>query len=474
MNFEAIIGLEIHVEMKTKSKMFSSSYNLFDSKPNHNLTYLDLAFPGCLPRVNKQAVINAIRVSNVLNMKIDRSLLFERKNYFYADLPKGYQITQQFRPIGSEGYIEIETENGIKRINIERLHMEEDTAKQLHFSNRSLLDFNRAGVPLVEIVSKPEIKNGEEARKYVEAIRDIVVYTNVSDGKMEEGSLRCDVNVSIRPVGVKELGTKVEIKNLNSIANIERAIDFDIKRQAKILLSGGTIQQETRRFDELKKETVLMRVKNDSVDYKYFTDSNIAPINLSEEFIEDAINSCPELLSSKKERFINEFGLSKVEADFILSNKEQAFYFEEICKFSKYYKLNFIWISVELQTILNKEQVNIQDVNITPSDIAKIVNAISENKITTKQGREFLSSLYYKNDDLDLLLKEASNNIVSDESSLMSLIKEVIDNNPQSIEDYNNGKSRALGFLVGQVMKLSKGKANPSIVSKLILELLNK
>ena len=297
MNFEAVIGLEIHVEMKTKSKMFSSSANNFDAKVNENISPLDFAFPGTLPVVNKEAVRKAIRVCNALHMNIDKEIWFERKNYFYSDLPKGYQITQQFRPIGSDGYLLIDLENGEqKRINIERLHMEEDTCKQLHFRDYTLLDYNRAGVPLVEIVSRPEIKNGTEAMKYVEEIRNIVTYADVSDGKMEEGSLRCDVNISIMPCGSKTFGTKVEIKNLNSISNIQKAIDFEIQRQTKLILKGFKVEQETRRYDDAKKETVLMRKKTDAVDYKYFTDPNIAPILMSDEFVQDAIDTCPELL----------------------------------------------------------------------------------------------------------------------------------------------------------------------------------
>ena len=332
MNFEAVIGLEIHVETKSNCKMFSSSPNKFSTNPNSQCSVFDLAFPGVMPSVNKKCVINALRVCHALHMKIDNELWFDRKNYFYSDLPKGYQITQQFRPIGKDGYLILDIDDKKVRINIERLHMEEDTCKQLHLRDETLLDYNRAGVPLIEIVSRPEIKNGLEAMKYVEKIRDIVTYADVSDGKMEEGSLRCDVNVSIRPVGSEKFGTKVEIKNLNSLANIQKAIDFEIKRQSSLLLKGIAIEQETRRYDELKKETVLMRVKTDAVDYKYFTEPNIIPILLSDEFITDAITSCPELLDHKLERYMNEYKLSKYDSLVILSNKDNANYFEEILK----------------------------------------------------------------------------------------------------------------------------------------------
>ena len=283
MNFEAVIGLEIHVEMKTKSKMFSSAPINFSDEPNTDTTYLDFAFPGTMPVVNKEAVRKAIQMCNALHMEIDDELWFDRKNYFYSDLPKGYQITQQARPIGKNGYLEIEIDGEKRKIGIERLHMEEDTCKQTHFNDYTLLDYNRAGIPLIEIVSLPVMHTGLEARKYVEKIREFVTFSGVSDGKMEEGSLRCDVNISLRPYGSDKFGTKVEIKNLNSIANIEKAIDYEILRQSRLLFKGEDIIQETRRFDEAKKETILMRVKTDAVDYKYFTEPNITPIKLSKE-----------------------------------------------------------------------------------------------------------------------------------------------------------------------------------------------
>jgi aspartyl-tRNA(Asn)/glutamyl-tRNA(Gln) amidotransferase subunit B len=382
MNFEAVIGLEIHVEMKTKSKMFSSSANDFSSKVNENISPLDFAFPGTLPVVNKEAVRKAIRVCNALHMNIDQEVWFERKNYFYSDLPKGYQITQQFRPIGSDGYLVIDLENGEqKRINIERLHMEEDTCKQLHFRDHTLLDYNRAGVPLVEIVSRPEIKNGTEAMKYVEEIRNIVTYADVSDGKMEEGSLRCDVNISIMPCGSKKFGTKVEIKNLNSTSNIQIAIDFEIQRQTKLILKGFEVEQETRRYDDVKKETVLMRKKTDAVDYKYFTEPNIAPIALSDEFVKDAIDTCPELLRAKKARFEKQYGLNSYDIDLLLTNKAIANFYEEVAKNSKHYKLVANWINVDIMSHLNATKKGIENFEIAAKPLSILINAAGDNKI---------------------------------------------------------------------------------------------
>lgn len=471
MNFEAVIGLEIHVETKSNSKMFSSSPNKFSTNPNSQCSVFDLAFPGVMPSVNKKCVINALRVCHALHMKIDNELWFDRKNYFYSDLPKGYQITQQFRPIGKDGYLILEIDDKKVRINIERLHMEEDTCKQLHLRDETLLDYNRAGVPLIEIVSRPEIKNGLEAMKYVEKIRDIVTYADVSDGKMEEGSLRCDVNVSIRPVGSDKFGTKVEIKNLNSLANIQKAIDFEIKRQSSLLLKGIAIEQETRRYDELKKETVLMRVKTDAVDYKYFTEPNIIPILLSDEFITDAITSCPELLDHKLERYMNEYKLSKYDSLVILSNKDNANYFEEILKYTNEYKLAANWVSVDIQSYLNKTNKSILEFPISSKDIAILINAIKDNKVSNKIAKDIFSKAL-QGENIEELLEKS--NQVSDVSELLKLVNEVLHQNQESINLIKNGKDRALGFLVGQVMKLSKGKANPALTSKLIKEEIEK
>ena len=469
MEFEAVIGLEIHVEMKTISKMFSSGPVSFGEDPNTQVNIVDMGFPGIMPTVNKQAVINAIRVSNALHMQIDDTVMFERKNYFYSDLPKGYQITQQFRPIGSEGYLEISTPEGTKRIGIERLHMEEDTCKQLHSWDFSLLDYNRAGIPLIEIVSKPELRSGLEAAKYVEKIRSIVSFLDVSDGKMEEGSLRCDVNISLREKGTTKFGTKVEIKNLNSIANIQKAIDFEISRQSIILDFGGVIEQETRRFDEGSKETVLMRVKTDAVDYKYFTEPNIAPIKLSKEFIEEAIKTSPELAEVKLERY-KSLGLNEYDSSLLIADRNIANYFDEGVKLGVNPKLFANWVIGDIQSILNKEDISINQFKIKPSQMVELIKLIEEGKISNKQARDFFSEMLKKDISPKELLKESGTTLISDEETLKQIINEVLSVNEQSIIDYKNGKDRALGFLVGQVMKKTQGKANPASTSKLLIE----
>lgn len=475
MNFEPVIGLEIHVQMKTKSKMFSSSPNSFSRFPNSEVTPFDMAFPGTMPVVNKQAVINAIRVANALHMNIDHTLHFDRKNYFYADLPKGFQITQQRRPIGSNGYLMIKDKDGNpKRIGIERIHMEEDTCKQLHFVDYSLLDYNRAGAPLVEIVSYPEMRSDVEASRYVEAIRNIVVYSLTSDGKMEEGSLRVDVNVSLRPYGSSEFGTKVELKNLNSLKNIELALAYEISRQSSILLSGGKVEQETRRFDESSGKTILMRKKTDAVDYKYFPEPNITPIRLSDEFVNEAISTCPELYDSKKNRYLS-YGLAEVDADIILSSLDMAYYFEKCIKGNeKLAKTISNFLIVETNSYLNKNGLTMADFKLAPTDLAKLAS-MQEEGYSHKQCADIFFYCLDNDSSIEdavkaLHIEKQSN----DASEILPMVSEVLDANPQSIADFKGGNGRAIGFLIGQVMKKGKGKINASLVAKIMNEEINK
>lgn len=475
MNFEAVIGLEIHVEMKTKSKMFSASPNSFSRNPNTEITPFDMAYPGTMPLVNKQAVVNAIRVANALHMTIDPLVRFDRKNYFYSDLPKGFQITQQFHPIGRDGYLDVKGKNGeTKRIRIERIHMEEDTCKQLHFADYSLLDYNRAGVPLVEIVSLPDMRNGTEAMHYVEAIRNIVLYSGTSDGKMEEGSLRCDVNVSIRPYGSEEFGTKVELKNLNSTKNIETALDYEIARQSACLLSGVPVQQETRRFDEASGKTVLMRVKTDAVDYKYFPEPNIVPIRLSEEFVQKAIDTCPELYDAKKARYVSA-GLSETDADILLANMDMALYFEKaIAKNEKLAKVIANFLIVEANSYLNKNGISMKEFPLPPETLGEIAS-MQNDGYTHKQCADiFFYCLENNVGAEEARLAKRIEKQVSDDGAVLGFVSAVLDANPQSVADFKAGKDRAKGFLIGQVMKAAKGKVNPAAVAKVMAEELAK
>ena len=463
MNFEAVIGIEIHVEMKTKSKMFSSAPIAFGKEPNTLVQPLDIAFPGTMPRVNKQAVINAIRVSDALHMTIDRELWFDRKNYFYSDLPKGFQITQDARPIGKNGYVDIELSDGrIKRIEIERLHMEEDTCKQLHFPDCTLLDYNRAGTPLIEIVSRPDIRSGEEAMRYVEAIRSIVVFSGVSDGKMEEGSLRCDVNVSIRPYGSDRFGT-----------NVQKAIDFEVKRQAALLLSGIAVEQETRRFDEGKKETILMRKKTDAIDYKYFTEPNLVPIRLSEAFVEEAIRTCPELADSKMKRY-TAAGLTKEEAGQMLQNPEMTAYFDRCMAIQpKRAKAYWNWLISEIAGYLNKNGLDIRALKVSPEHLDSLIAMIEEGTLSFNQARKVFLEMVADDEDPSEIADRLGLKQNSDADEIRKLVEATIEEFPQSVIDYKNGKDRAVGFLVGQIMKKTKGKVNPAITSKFVVEILN-
>lgn len=470
MNFETIIGIEIHCELNTKTKMFSSAPNSFGKEPNTQVSKVDMAFPGILPTVNKKAVEYAIMACSALNLSIDNELWFDRKNYFYSDLPKGFQITQDKRPIGRDGYIEVDTINGVKRIGIERIHMEEDTAKQSHYGDYTLIDYNRCGVPLIEIVSKPDMRSGEEAAKYVEKLRSILSYLGVSDCKMEEGSMRCDINISLRPIGSEKFGVKTEIKNLNSINNIQRAVEFEISRQEKLLLKGLEVEQETRRFDEASKQTVLMRKKTDAVDYKYYTEANIMPIKLSDAFINKAINLVPELPDARFNRFVSELNLSEYDARQLINQKAVADYYEEVLKDYNDPKITANWILGDVYSYLNKNNLTIKDFKLSTSNLAKLLTLLKQGKISSKQGKEIFNIIIETNEDPETIAKAKGMVQESDEGLIMEYINEVLRDNPQAIATYKSGRDNILGFLVGQVMKKSKGKANPAITSKLLKE----
>ena len=463
--YDVIIGIEIHIQMKTKSKMFSSAPSSFGREVNKEVDLYDFAFPGTLPTVNKEAVINAIRLANALHMKIDDVLMFERKNYFYSDLPKGYQLTQQFRPLGKDGYLSI----GDRNIKIERLHIEEDTCKQVHLFDHSLLDYNRAGIPLVEVVSRPDIKTAEEAAQYVEHIKSIVSFLGVSEGKMEEGSLRCDINISLKNKNQNELGTKVEIKNLNSISNIKKAINYEINRQSELLDNGQLIKQETRRYDEANKKTVLMRIKIDEIDYKCFTDPNIPPIHLSKEFIDNAISSSPELADSKKARYIS-LGLSEYDASLLVSSKEVSDYFDKLISNNVNPKSAANWINGEIQSYLNKIDTSISDFKIKPERMAELLILVETNKISIKQAREIFATMLDDDRNLEEIIIEKGLIQNNDEEDLKQTISRILNNNPKAIKDYKNGYDKAIGYLMGQVMKETKGNANPSLANKIIIE----
>lgn len=469
MKFDVVIGLEMHIQMKTRSKMFSCGPVSFGMSPNSKVNIVDIGFPGAMPTVNKQAVINAIRVSHALHMSIDDVVQFERKNYYYSDLPKGYQLTQQFRPIGSHGYLYIKTSEGERKIGIERLHLEEDTCKQIHIGEYTYLDYNRAGIPLIEVVTLPGIKNGEEAAKYVEKIRSIVTFLDVSDGKMENGSLRCDINISLKEKGKDKFGTKVEIKNLNSINNIQKAIDYEIKRQSEVLENGGVIKQETRRFDESSKKTVVMRMKTNAIDYKFFTDPNIPPIKLTSQFIKHAIDTSPELAEARLVKYKN-LGLNDYVSNLLVENKEISDYYDSAVKTGANPGLLANWVTGEVQSILNKENISVKDFPISPEQLGELVILIDNEKISNRQGKELFYKMLDNPKSINRLLDQSDASMISDEKTLVNIVNKVIDMNSQAVSDYKNGKEKSLGYIVGQVMKETQGKANPNMTSKLVLE----
>lgn len=473
MELEAVIGLEIHVELKTNSKMFSSAPVSFGDTPNTKAGIYDMAFPGALPLPNKKAVVYAIRVCNALHMDIDRTLIFDRKNYFYSDLPKGYQITQHYRPIGRDGYLNINIDGKDKKIAIERLQIEEDACKQTHIGNNTFIDYNRAGIPLLEIVSSPEIKNGLEAVKYVEKIRSIVTFLDVSDGKMEEGSLRCDVNVSVKEKGKDGFGTKVEIKNVSTLTNIQRTIDFEIERQSRILSSGQIVKQETRRYDENKRQTELMRVKTDDVDYKYFTDPNIPPIVLEDGFIIDAINSSPKL-AEERMKFYQELGVNDYALAIIFANKDMADYYDISTKSGACTKIIANWLIGEVQSYLNKNNISIKEFKVSPLNLGRLILLVENNVISNKQAKAVFDKMVIDNQEPEVIIKELGLTNISDEDALKKMINELLDDNKELVIEYKNGKNKVLDFFVGQIMKKTKGNANPMLTSRLLIQEINR
>jgi aspartyl-tRNA(Asn)/glutamyl-tRNA(Gln) amidotransferase subunit B len=466
MTYETVIGIEIHCELKTRSKMFSGAPVTYGAAPNTAVNEIDLGHPGVLPSLNKAAVQKALQACMALNLSIDPLVRFDRKNYFYADLPKGFQITQQFYPIGKEGWLDIEVDGETRRIRINRLHMEEDTAKQYHVEDASWIDFNRAGVPLVEIVSEADLRTAKEAMAYVDKLRNILVYLDVTDGKMEEGSLRCDINISLRPVGTTAFGTKTEIKNINSISNIEKAVASEIARQSALLDAGQPVEQATRRYDDVAKTTVLMRMKEGSVDYKYFPEPNIPPVLLSQTWIDAIRLALPELPDARYARY-RSLGLSDYDAGQLIQNKALSDLFDALLPQVKSVKLAANWCLGDLLANLSQDQLTQKSYALNLSELAAMINALADQTISSKQAKDIFGHLL-EGQGYDATVKALDIVQVSDTSVLSALVDEVLNENPQSIVDYHAGKDRALGFLVGQLMKKSKGQANPALSSELL------
>ena len=468
MNYETVIGIEIHCELKTKSKMFSGAPVAVNMQPNTCVNEIDLGHPGVLPSLNKEAVRLSVLACSALNLEIDPVVRFDRKNYYYSDLPKGFQITQQFHPIGQHGYIDLELEEGTKRIRINRLHMEEDTAKQYHADDETWIDFNRAGTPLIEIVSEADIRSAKEAMAYVEKLRNILVYLDVTDGKMEEGSLRCDINISLREIGTEAFGVKTEVKNLNSISNIERAIQAEVERQSALLNAGDVVEQATRRYDDVAKTTILMRKKEGTVDYKYFPEPNIPPIRLDQKWIESIQASMPELPDVRHARYIG-LGLSDYDAQVLISNKALSDFFDQLLKHTSYVKLAANYCISDLLANISQKELSDESYALKIEEMGQLINGLGKQDISSKQAKDIFVELL-KGKDYQATIKALNIEQVSDTSVLSAMIEAVLEENEQSIIDYHNGKDRALGFLMGQIMKKSKGQANPALTNKLLLE----
>lgn len=474
MNFETVIGLEVHVELKTDSKIFSSAPNHFGAEPNTNTTVVELGYPGVLPVMNKQVVDFAMKAALALNMEIEQETKMDRKNYFYPDNPKAYQISQFDKPIGKNGWIDIEVDGYTKRIGITRLHMEEDAGKLSHGDSYSLVDFNRQGTPLVEIVSEPDIRTPNEAYAYLEKLKSIIQYTNVSDCKMEEGSLRCDANISIRPYGQEEFGTKTELKNLNSFNFVRKGLEYEEVRQAEVLLSGGVIEQETRRFDDKTGKTILMRVKEGTDDYRYFPEPDLVRISIDDEWLERVRQSIPELPDARKKRYVEELGLTAYDAGVLVINKEISDFFDAMIAAGADAKLSANWLMGDVSAYLNAEQKEIGATALTPENLAGMVKLIVDGTISSKIAKKVFVELVENGGTAEEIVKAKGLVQISDEGALREIVTQTLDANPQSIEDYKNGKDRAIGFLVGQIMKATKGQANPPLVNKLLLEEISK
>ncbi|EHL99226.1 aspartyl/glutamyl-tRNA(Asn/Gln) amidotransferase, B subunit [Lentilactobacillus parafarraginis F0439] len=473
MNFETTIGLEVHVELKTHSKIFSPSPVEFGDEPNANTNVIDWGYPGVLPTTNKGVVHDGIMAGLALHAQIERQPHFDRKNYFYPDNPKAYQITQSETPIAHDGWVEIEIDGNKKKIGIAEMHIEEDAGKNTHATDHSYVDLNRQGTPLIEIVSKPDIASPEEAYAYLEQLRQIVQFTGVSDVKMEEGSMRVDTNISIRPVGQKEYGTKVEMKNINSFNYVRKSLDYEEQRQQRVLMSGGSIQQETRRFDETTGQTELMRVKEGSDDYRYFPEPDLPVLTISQEWIDQIESELPEPPAKRRERYVNELGITDYDAMVITQTKEMSDFYEAMIKAGADAKLAANYLQGDVNAYLNDNQVELQNTKITPEHLATMIKLITDGTISSKMAKKVFKAIT-KGDEPKKFVEDKGMVQLSDPAQLQPLVDKVVGANPQSVEDFHNGKDRAIGFLVGQIMKETHGKANPQVVNKLLKDSMNK
>ena len=478
MNWETVIGLEIHVQLSTKSKIFSGASAVYGSEQNTNTSLVDLGYPGVLPVLNKEAVMMAIKFGLAIEASIAERSIFARKNYFYPDLPKGYQISQYELPIVSEGSLTIRLDDGTdKRIGVTRAHLEEDAGKSIHdmFDNETAIDLNRAGTPLLEIVSEPELSSAKEASLYMQKMHQLVRYLKISDGNMQEGSFRCDANVSLRPDGEKKLGTRAEIKNINSFRFIENAINYEIERQKELLEEGKEVIQETRLYDADRDETRSMRSKEEANDYRYFPDPDLLPISIDSSLIETITSSLPEKLEEKLERYTNQLSIKEEDAYEITRNIDLIDYFEESLEtYNRNPQLLANFLLTEIMAITNKANILINDLDITPQSLAQLIERLDDGTISSKIAKDILNQLKDGNFSVDDLIEDQGLQQITDEDQIKSVVLEVINEHQEQKNQYLSGKEQVLGFLIGKVMQKTKGKANPKLVNDLMKQELSK
>ena len=472
--YEVVIGLEVHAQLKTKSKIFAPDSTEFGNEQNSQISPITLGMPGVLPVLNKECVNMGIKLGLALNCEIPERCKFDRKQYFYPDLPKGYQISQYDEPICVNGHIDI---NG-KRIGITRAHLEEDAGKLVHVgsagiagSTYSLVDLNRAGTPLLEIVSEPDMRSSEEAKNYMEELRNIVRYIGVCDGNLEEGSMRCDANISIMPKGSKEFGTRAEIKNVNSFRALQRAIEYEIDRQIEIVEEGGEVVQETRLWDDNAGETRSMRGKEDAHDYRYFPEPDLMPLSISREWVEDIRKSMPELPSQKRQRYMD-LGLSEYDASVIVEQMQSALFFDKVLELGGNAKIAVNFMMGEIAAYLKEKHIEITDTKLTPKNLAELVGLIEKNTISNNIGKQILIEMIEEGTKASEIVEKKGLSQITDVDAIRKMVEEVVNNNPQQVEQYRSGKTNILGFFVGQIMKATKGRANPKTVNEILLELL--
>lgn len=471
MQYETVIGLEVHVQLSTESKLFSGSATTFGAEPNTQANIFDLALPGTLPVLNEKAVAMAVKFGLAIGAEIGKRSVFDRKNYFYPDLPKGYQVSQLDFPTVGKGSLTISLDDGSEKIiGVTRAHMEEDAGKSLHedYQGMTGIDLNRAGTPLLEIVSEPDLRSAKEAVAYLKKLHSIIRYLDISDAIMAQGSMRCDANVSIRPVGQKEFGTRTEIKNINSFKFVEKAINHEVQRQKDVLEDGGRIVQETRLYDADRDETRSMRSKEVANDYRYFPEPDLLPIVIDDAYIEAIRATLPELPDTRAARFVSDYGLSEYDAGVLVATREMADYFETTAKLSGDAKLAANWVSQDLQALLNKHSWELSDSPIQAERLATLIQRIKDNTISGKIAKTVFEAMLDDNSDVDAIIEAKGLKQVTDSGALESLVDQVIANNPDQVQQYRDGKVQVIGFLVGQCMQLSKGKANPAQVNEIL------